>query len=85
MNILDITEDQKPKPSEKFPLKEIEVEGNVWQTRVSIQEDLKKGLPFPCIPSRNSTAVILSYYGFKPRVYYLMQVLNHQSRAYIVS
>ena len=46
---------------------------------------MKKGLPFANLRSRNATAIIMSFYGLKSVATELLQTLNHQSRAYIIS
>ena len=42
-----------------------------------------KSLPFLKMASRNPTAEMLSYYGFKQEVFDLMQKLSHKSRGFI--
>ena len=54
-----------------------------WQTKVKIQDKLKKSLPFKSIQSRLPTATILAYTGYMREVIILLQRLSHGSRAFI--
>ena len=53
-----------------------------FHTKVSIKEELKKGLVFK-LSSRLPIGMILGYFGNRHEVIPLMQVLNHGTRAYI--
>ena len=51
---------------------------------VSIKESLVNKLPFPPLPSKHATALILAYADRKDFVVRLLQVISHTGRAYYV-
>ena len=65
---------------------ELFVETNVqnWEYKVPIEKTLADKNPFPNIPSKLASALILGLYGRRSTVCRLMQKLSKQSRAYIV-
>ena len=56
-----------------------------FETEVEIKSDYRKVMPIGGVQSRHATAVILSFYGFDSEVCYLMQIMSHKTRAYIVN
>ena len=56
-----------------------------WHKSVPIKEELKKGCPFPALPSKAVTGTILAYVGWKYTVCQILQKVSNSTRAYIVS
>ena len=52
---------------------------------VKIKEEYYKELPVPSIKSRLVLATIWSFYGYNIEVSFIMQRLNHKTRAYIIN
>ena len=55
-----------------------------WDIKVPIRNELLSGLIFR-LDSRLAIAKILSFFGSFHQVLYLLQRLNHSTRAYIVN
>ena len=53
-------------------------------TAVAIKDVMRRSQPFDKLPSKNITAIILSYSGRRDEVCQLLQKLNHAARAYCI-
>ena len=58
-----------------------------WSIKVPIRKEdaFIHGKPFPELVSNLATSTILSYVDWRSEVIQILQVLSHQSRAYIVA
>ena len=57
-----------------------------WRVKTELKSNMKHGHPFQKqFPSFNVTAIILSFVDRRTHICQMLQVLNHQSRMYIVS
>ena len=56
-----------------------------WMVKVRIKRRHRKSLPIRCLQSRPASATVFSFYGYKHEVCWLLQRLNHKTRAYIVN
>ena len=55
---------------------------DTWDIKADIKEEMKKGLIFG-LRARLPIGMILGYVGYRHEVMPLLQIISHQTRAYI--